>query len=133
MTPMGTSVNRRSSLRAAAPLTRIVSRSAALTKPSSTTCTRAMASTSITSGGAARGRWKRDLHPAGPAERGRRARARPPHCDRGVGGAPRGVLDRLEPEGRDQPSRADLLDATAKALRLLSEDLEHSSVLEPDV
>ena len=55
-----------------------------------------------------------------------------PHRDRGVGRPPRGVLDRLEPEGRDHPQRAQRLDAAAEALRLLDEHLEGRGDLGPE-
>jgi hypothetical protein len=52
-----------------------------------------------------------------------------PYRHRCVRGPPRGVLDRIEPEGRDDPQRAKLVDAAAEALGLLDKHLKrHGNV-----
>src|SRR5919198_1285485 len=50
--------------------------------------------------------------------------------DGGMGRTPWRILDRLEPEGRDDPRRPSLLDTTAKAFDLLRDDLERATRVE---
>jgi len=55
------------------------------------------------------------------------------HGDGGVGGPPRSVLDRLQPEGRDHAGWPQLLDPAAEALHLVNEDLDGSRDRRPEV
>ncbi len=71
----------------------------------------------------------RDLHADALDIGGPRPLGGLPYRDRRVRGPARGVLDRVEPEGRHDPQRAALVDTAAEALGLLHQDQQRQGDL----